>query len=227
MIIYPLVSCFFTISNFMHPFRQSRPLPTLRAALSEICNVPLATLDLLKEHCRFWTQTSNQLAAKGVSGGNDRARGMFHRNISQTSRQKDRGKYRKRRTADRHTLRSRRRNGPCDYPAIPARIWQRESTRPASVPSSISGCPVRSWDAGKPLRQAPKLSSRSIGMPVSAAPLMGETAMQNAGLDLIDYSLNWMKPQRPRLLSSSWTWMPASDWFVDLRSSSVPFDPCS
>lgn len=56
-----------------------------------------------------------QLAAKSVSGSNNRARGVFHRNISQTGRQRDSGKYRKRRTADRNTCRSRRRNGPCHH----------------------------------------------------------------------------------------------------------------
>ena len=44
------------------------------------------------------------------------ARGVFHRNFSQTCRQGDSGKYRKRRAADRNTCRSRRRNGPDHHP---------------------------------------------------------------------------------------------------------------
>ena len=57
-----------------------------------------------------------QLAAKSVSGGKNRGRGMFHRNFGQTSRQRDSSKHRKRRAADRHTCRSRRRNGPGHHP---------------------------------------------------------------------------------------------------------------
>ena len=34
-----------------------------------------------------------QLAAKSVSDGNGRARSMFHRNISQTGRQRDSGEH--------------------------------------------------------------------------------------------------------------------------------------
>ena len=92
--------------------------------------------------------------------------------------------------------------------AIPAQFWRTESTRPAaircSVPSLASGCPAHPWVAGKPLRQTPKSSAKSIGMPVSATPLRDETPTRNAALVLTDYSLNWMKRQRPRLLSSSW-----------------------
>lgn len=40
-----------------------------------------------------------QLAAKSVSGGNGGDRGVFHRNFSQTGRQRDSGEHRKRRTA--------------------------------------------------------------------------------------------------------------------------------
>ena len=57
-----------------------------------------------------------QLAAKSVSDGNDRASGVFHRNFSQTGRQRDSGKHTKRRTADRNTCRSRRGNGPGHHP---------------------------------------------------------------------------------------------------------------
>ena len=53
-----------------------------------------------------------RLAAKSVSGGNGRTRGVFHRNFSQTGRQGYSGKHRKRRTADRNTCKSRRGNGP-------------------------------------------------------------------------------------------------------------------
>lgn len=92
--------------------------------------------------------------------------------------------------------------------AIPAQFWRTESTRPAaircSVPSLASGCPAHPWVAGKPLSQTPKSSGKSIGMPVSATPLRDETPTRNAALVLTDYSLNWMKRQRPRLLSSSW-----------------------
>lgn len=92
--------------------------------------------------------------------------------------------------------------------AIPAPFWRTGSTRPAaircSVPSLASGCPVHPWDAGKPLRQTPKSSGRSIGIPVNATPLRDETATRNVALVLTDYSLNWTIRQRPRLLSSSW-----------------------
>ena len=59
-----------------------------------------------------------QLAAKSVSNGNDsgRGRGMFHRNFGQTSRQRYSSNHRKRRTADRDTHRSRRRNDSCNHP---------------------------------------------------------------------------------------------------------------
>ena len=57
-----------------------------------------------------------QLAAKSISGGNGGARGVFHRNFSQTCRQKDSGKHRKWRATDRNTCRSRRRNDPCHHP---------------------------------------------------------------------------------------------------------------
>ena len=57
-----------------------------------------------------------QLAAKSISGGNNRAGGVFHRNISQTSRQRNGGKHRKRRAADRNTHRGRHRNGPGHHP---------------------------------------------------------------------------------------------------------------
>lgn len=40
-----------------------------------------------------------QLAAKSVSDGNGRAGGMFHRNISQTGRQRDSGEHKKWRAA--------------------------------------------------------------------------------------------------------------------------------
>ena len=59
-----------------------------------------------------------QLAAKSISGGNDGTRGMFHRNFSQTGGQRYRGKHRKRRTADRNTCRSRRRNDPGHHPGV-------------------------------------------------------------------------------------------------------------
>lgn len=92
--------------------------------------------------------------------------------------------------------------------AIPAPFWRTGSTRPAAIkcsaPSSASGCPVCRWDAGKLLRQTPKSSGRSIGTPVNATPSRVETATRNVGSGLTDYSLNWMKRQRPRLLSSSW-----------------------
>ena len=57
-----------------------------------------------------------QLAAKSVSGSNDRARGVFHRNFRQTGRQGYSGKHRKRSVADRNTCGSRRRNGPGHHP---------------------------------------------------------------------------------------------------------------
>ena len=52
-----------------------------------------------------------QLATKSVSNGNGRARGVFYRNYSQIGQQRNGGKHRKRRVADRNTCRSRRRNG--------------------------------------------------------------------------------------------------------------------
>jgi len=57
-----------------------------------------------------------QLAAKSVSGGSNRARGVFHRNFSQTGRQRNSGKHRNRRAADRDTCRSRRGNSPGHHP---------------------------------------------------------------------------------------------------------------
>ena len=73
--------------------------------------------------------------------------------------------------------------------AIPAPFWRTGSTRPAgikcSVPSSASGCPVRRRAAGKPLRQTPKSSARSIGMPVIATPLRDETAKTEAALIIL------------------------------------------
>ena len=57
-----------------------------------------------------------QLAAKSVSGGNNRARDMFHRNFSQTGGQGYSGKHTKRRAADRNTCGSRRGNDPGHYP---------------------------------------------------------------------------------------------------------------
>ena len=56
-----------------------------------------------------------QLAAKSVSGGNRGNRGVFYRNLSQTGRQRDSGKHRKRGAADRHPCRSGRRNNPGDH----------------------------------------------------------------------------------------------------------------
>ena len=57
-----------------------------------------------------------QLAAKSVSGGNNRGRGVFHRNFGQTGRQRYSGKHRKWSAADRNTCRSRRGNDPDHHP---------------------------------------------------------------------------------------------------------------
>ncbi len=48
---------------------------------------------------------------------------------------------------------------------------------------------ARNRNYAKNLRQTPNSSGRSV----NATPLRGETAAGNAGLDLAEYSLNWIK----------------------------------
>ena len=75
------------------------------------------------------------------------------------------------------------------FGCYPSAVLADRIYRPAgikcSVPSSASGCPVRRRAAGKPLRQTPKSSARSIGMPVIATPLRDETAKTEAALIIL------------------------------------------
>ena len=93
------------------------------------------------------------------------------------------------------------------FGCYPSAVLADRIYRPAgikcSVPSSASGCPVRRRAAGKPLRQTPKSSARSIGMPVIATPLRDETAKTEAALIILAMNANLRLARRLALFFRS------------------------
>ena len=91
--------------------------------------------------------------------------------------------------------------------AIPPLCWRIKSTRPEPTgPTAKNGAsvsPARLWAAEKPLYLTPRSNVRSFTTPVSATLLKAVSATQNAASALIVFSLNWMKPPKPRPPSSS------------------------